>query len=255
MDALLDGGTGNDALSVTAGVGGFAGLGADATVLGGDGDDRLTADIRVGGALEYTAVDISLDGGNGNDRITAAAAVSAENLNSISVSLDGGSGNDRMDLALEISLYNFGYGHVSPDVWDVALRGGDGNDVLGFSTTGLPSNPDGVVLTAADTVLDGGAGNDHITGSVVAETLIDGLGRDTLAGGGGADVFRLAAGDDALDRITGFSGAGGEGDKVDLTLFGADPVVAFAAGILSVDGEDVARISGSFDPATDLILA
>jgi Ca2+-binding RTX toxin-like protein len=219
---FLDGGAANDVLSVKATVGGWGGINARTTLLGGDGDDRLTADITASGG-EF---------GRGSN-----------------ISLDGGSGSDRLALAITFENYANNY-----DPWDVALLGGDGNDVLGFSVAGLPAGG-GAALTAADTVLDGGAGNDHITGSVVAETLIDGLGRDTLAGGGGADVFRLAAGDDALDRITGFSGAGGEGDKVDLTLFGADPVVAFAAGILSVDGEDVVRISGSFDPATDLILA
>ena len=48
----------------------------------------------------------------------------------------------------------------------------------------------------------GTAGDDTLTGSVVAETFVGGLGNDTMVGKGGADSFQGGAGDDVVSIAT-----------------------------------------------------
>ncbi len=85
--------------------------------------------------------------------------------------------------------------------------------------------------------------------------LVDGFGKDWMIGGDGKENFVLTANDNALDVIAGFSGATGQQDKIDLTAFGAGATNSFSGGILTVNGEQVAEVHGTFDPTTDLILA
>jgi VCBS repeat-containing protein len=62
----------------------------------------------------------------------------------------------------------------------------------------------------------GGSGNDLLTGTSAAETLVSGAGNDTVIGGGGADVLYGGAGDDVfvfnasnIAALTAEFGAGG----------------------------------------------
>src|SRR5262249_33573273 len=61
-----------------------------------------------------------------------------------------------------------------------AILGTSGANVLDFS--GLKS-VSGLIS------IDGRGGNDKIAGSKLGETIIGGLGRDTLSGGGGSNAF------------------------------------------------------------------
>jgi Ca2+-binding RTX toxin-like protein len=56
------------------------------------------------------------------------------------------------------------------------LEGDDGNDVLGVSGN-------------VSAVLDGGAGNDKLTGGSARDILIGGLGADELTGNSGDDIL------------------------------------------------------------------
>jgi hypothetical protein len=128
-----------------------------------------------------------------------------------------------------------------------SLDGGDGDDIL---LAGLTPGSGG------HSELFGGAGDDLLTVIGGHENrLFDGFGKDWMIGGEGEDNFVLTANDNALDIIAGFSGATGQEDKIDLTAFGAGATSSFSGGILTVNGEQVAEVLGSFDPATDLILA
>jgi hypothetical protein len=88
------------------------------------------------------------------------------------------------------------------------LDGGAGNDTL----TG----------SIARDVLRGGTGNDTLSGGGAADTLIGGRGNDSMAGGAGADVFRWSladggtSGTPARDVITDFDNASYAGDVLDL---------------------------------------
>ncbi|TPI29256.1 type I secretion C-terminal target domain-containing protein, partial [Mesorhizobium sp. B3-2-1] len=68
---------------------------------------------------------------------------------------------------------------------------------------------DGVVIV-------GGSGNDTLIGGDGNDILYGGGGTNNMTGGAGADTFKLDH-LDIKDLITDFSGAGGQGDKIDLT--------------------------------------
>ncbi|OYQ31781.1 hypothetical protein CHU95_21900 [Niveispirillum lacus] len=59
-------------------------------------------------------------------------------------------------------------------------------------------------------LLDGGSGNDNLTGGDHADLLIGGLGNDTLQGGAGSDMLRGGIGNDVL-----IGGAGSDNYEID----------------------------------------
>lgn len=69
------------------------------------------------------------------------------------------------------------------------VSGGDGNDRI--SAAGLKPN-------AIQLIIDGGAGNDGLTGSKGDDSLIGGIGDDTLLGGRGADSLTGGEGQDSF---------------------------------------------------------
>jgi len=71
----------------------------------------------------------------------------------------------------------------------IRIVGGAGDDTI---TINIPGN------TRIKTVLDGGTGNDTITGSDGSDTILGGQGNDTLSGGRGNDTLRGGAGADSL---------------------------------------------------------
>jgi len=89
-----------------------------------------------------------------------------------------------------------------PARYSAAIRGGEGNDVIG----GGPGN-DRIAGNLGRDVIAGGAGHDRLLGGPGSDGLIGGPGRDTLIGGRGADalfggkgrdVFRGSRGSDTL---------------------------------------------------------
>ncbi|SDX06546.1 Hemolysin-type calcium-binding repeat-containing protein [Albimonas donghaensis] len=99
-----------------------------------------------------------------------------------------------------------------------------------------PTDPDPV----PGAVLAGGGGDDHLTGTALADFLLGGTGDDTLIGLAGDDAILGGAGD---DEITGGLGDdaidGGLGE--DRALFAgssADYTFETVDGVLYVDGED-----------------
>ncbi|WP_352569860.1 DUF5801 repeats-in-toxin domain-containing protein, partial [Mesorhizobium opportunistum] len=72
-------------------------------------------------------------------------------------------------------------------------------------------------------VIAGGLGNDTLIGGDGNDILYGGGGMNTMTGGAGADTFKLDH-LDIKDLISDYSGAGGQGDKIDLTaLFDTGP--------------------------------
>ena len=79
------------------------------------------------------------------------------------------------------------------------------------------------------------------TGSAGVETIVSGTGANTIAGGGGKDVFAYTSDTQFGDTITDFSTLLGQEDKINLTaLFDANGLgaettaTAFAKGILKL---------------------
>jgi Ca2+-binding RTX toxin-like protein len=222
QDAATNG-TGNPAGATI-----FANPAAASTLTGDTGDDVL-----VGMGAGDT-----LSGNAGNDTLIAGADTDA---------MVGGAGDDTY--------------WVGSPAQSVTEQPNEGADTLVTSTNLIqPANVETLILWRSGTIalgndadnvifgnalavsrLDGGAGNDTILGGSGADIIIGNSGDDALAGGGGADLFQFEQVDFGHDTIFGFSGAGGDGDQIDLRGWGfasfADvPVTATPNGSLITAG-------------------
>ncbi len=187
----VKGGSGNDVLTVGAGV-------CYGRLYGGLGNDTLNA----GGTGQCGPAD-ELYGEDGNDTLNGASS---------GETLKGGPGDD--------VLKGFGWmdsldGGLGADV----VNGGDGDDTVKYSdrSTGVTVDLDGSVGDdgepgEGDTVgadvehIEGGSGADELTGNAAPNTLRGAGGNDTLVGGGAADSLFGDAGNDVE--------LGGPGDEV-----------------------------------------
>jgi len=224
----VDGGAGNDSIvggggndSVTGGNGTDTLIGLNAAdtldggagndiLTGGDGDDSLIsaegADTMTGGAGLDTAdcsgrlnpVSISLDdvnndlesgqnGGVASDIETLMGGAGADFIDATSNVLDPVTGEPQARLL---------FGNGAKDT----LIGGDGNDTLEGGTRN-----DSLVGGAGDDTLQGDNGRDRLDGGLGNDGFLTGYDneRDTLNGGGGADVGYF----DFMDRVTGVQAA------------------------------------------------
>lgn len=176
VDAI-DGGAGDDVITGKAG--------AD-TLAGGAGDDQFVWQNGHGSDI--------VDGGDGEDESRINGATAAE-LYTVTV-VDGRVRVDRSSPGV------FFVSHAT--VEHVALRTYGGNDTI----TGALGLAGAIELT-----LDGGLGNDTITGGNGDDVILGGFGADTLNGAAGSDSIFGGTGADA---ITGGDGSdaifGGAGD-------------------------------------------
>lgn len=212
---VLTGGAGNDVLNAKGG---------DDTLIGGDGDDILTA-----GEGDDTAL-----GGDGDDRLGGRTGDDV---------LDGGAGDDRIAGQLGDDTL---LGRGGADV----INGGVGNDVIdGGAGDDNIKGRDGV------DVIDGGSGDDRIDGGTLADRLNGGLGDDVLIGGAAGDVFVydvVSFGDDELIRFNPSEDSfeidtdlAANFAAVTITQVGADTVVAFAGGTITIIERDADLITES----------
>ena len=182
-DSLV-GGDGNDALF---------GEGGEDTLIGGSGNDCLQggsgADSMVGGIGSDAYYvdnydDVVIENFNeGTDVILRSIETEAalqDNVENLVIfgAAITGAGND-LDNSISVS-------QVAPFVWGVTLDGGAGNDSL----TGFYSSPAGASNRDAADYLRGGSGNDYLNGGKGADTLEGGLGNDTLVVDNVGDAMR-----------------------------------------------------------------
>ena len=201
--------------------------GADRLV-GGAGDDRLYGsagnDVLAGGA----GADV-LDGEGGDDTLSYADSEAGVRVDLTTGAVAGGAAEgDTIRSCL----------HVLGSAYDDELRGSRGpNELWGGD------GADKLVGLAGADRLAGGAGNDRLFGSGGNDVLVGGAGADTLDGEGGADIFRYSAAADSTlaaagrDQILHFSGAGGDGDKLDLSGLGNDLTFIGSADFSNTPGQ------------------
>jgi len=201
---ILKGGMGND--SIRGGDGGdtIEGEIGNDTLFGDDGDD-----ILIGGA----GAD-NLFGDAGDDTFVISGN------DAISDKFYGDSGADKILVAgtTAVTLAGFNALSSSIEIWE-----GNGNAVLGTSKANI-FDFSGLDAVTGLLYVDGGKGNDTITGTNFADDLRGGAGNDTLYGGGGSDYVDGGSGNDVLhgneddDNLIGGAGAdnlfGGDGDDV-----------------------------------------
>lgn len=97
---------------------------------------------------------------------------------------------------------------VASPVRGLELDGGPGNDELtgrnGADEIHGAAGDDTIVGGGGRDELEGGTGDDRLLGGKGRDTLEGGAGNDLLSGGGGADVFEFERGE-GFDRILDFS--------------------------------------------------
>ncbi|HEY2069612.1 MAG TPA: calcium-binding protein [Rhizomicrobium sp.] len=182
-------------------------------------------------------------GGAGNDYFELGAALTAAD------SIDGGTGSDKVALNGDYSGgVTFGAATVT-NVEAIVLAAGhnyvlvgnDGNVASGATMTingeGLGAgnfvNFDGSAETDGAYHLEGGAGNDILTGGAQADTFIlNKGGNDTVQGGAGDDYIALGASFTAADTIDGGAGS----DRIVLDGNYAAGVTLGATTLTSVEG-------------------
>jgi Ca2+-binding RTX toxin-like protein len=119
----------------------------------------------------------------------------------------------------------------------VATTGG--NDTINLAAANWPATIEGD--------LDGGSGNDRVTGAGAADTLRGDSGSDILDGGSGADELRGGSGTDVVyygartTRVTVTVGAGNDndGNEVDQTGNSLDSVVGDVETVIGGSGPDI----------------
>ncbi|MEM1172065.1 MAG: calcium-binding protein [Cyanobacteria bacterium P01_H01_bin.35] len=206
--------------------------------LSGDRADDIIINLnreRTGTIVNPTGDDVvvipilrsTLLGGEGNDFIQGAVGEFGDGRNS----LDGGVGNDTLR------------GQAARDT----LIGGEGDD---FIVTGLlpenegKFNPNGISIQTAgfsgQNRLDGGEGNDIIQAGFITDTMIGGVGNDSLSG-----LFNRVdggSGDDTINAI-GISTNASSGATIEVTLIGG-------AGNDRLLGSTSTDVSNFFDGGT-----
>jgi Ca2+-binding RTX toxin-like protein len=196
----LDGGEGDDAFVLT--------VGSSNTISGGDGYDVI-AELNI--SASATAVNINLNNQAtwvGKPGITAVSGMEAI-LRFLS-----GSGNDI--IAVDPN------GNLDNDALSYTIFGNGGNDHITGGNAYISSF--GNAFGGSDS-LDGGLGNDTITGLSGSDTIDGGAGNDALNGGSGGDRLYGGAGVNVLD--------GGEGDDTFFLTVGSGNT------IVGGDGYDV----------------
>lgn len=235
---VLDGGAGNDNLF---GGGGndilIGGAGYD-TLDGGLGDDiyRFNADDLLVGSTEMIT-----DSG-GTDSIEFTSGISSSHLKvsrwdkDLFIKFDDGTGigiaNVFADGTAIIESVSFSDGTTLSygDLLTAAVLTTEGDDI--------------VQTIVANSIIDGGAGNDALYGDAWSDTLMGGDGFDRLYGGGGSDFLDGGAGDDVLYASgSGTILIGGAGRDSLRDYSSTDTTYRINVG----DGEDYIEETGGVD--------
>ncbi len=165
-------------------------VGPNDTIFGGNGEDSIRSQ----------RTPAFLDGGAGNDTIVAEARAT----------LVGGDGDDFIQGTVEANLI-FGTKGNDTILGGAARRdtiyGGQGNDAIGFFTTGLGNN-NNLGLSLSATGLSGNEGSNLLRGDLGDDLVVGINQRDTLFGGKGNDTVRgvgsntYLSGDDGNDVLS-----------------------------------------------------
>lgn len=209
---FVQGGKGNDSISLD--------LGID-TALGGAGDDTIWVQDR------FTA-----EGGNGTDKLglnmaSVNTGVVFTMSSSVTLAMPGFNGTATGFERVEIATGS-GNDSLTGANKDDLLQGNAGNDTL----TGLGGNDRLILGSGADVayggagddninpsgttgsgaLIYGGSGNDTVSGYQLSDTIYGGADDDEIQGLGGSDLLYGDAGNDTFRSITAGAAYGGAGN-------------------------------------------
>lgn len=231
--ATILGTPGDDELVGTPGDDVIVGFGGDDTIDGGGGDDAICADAvdgsAEGGADHVTGGfgDDYVEGGGGDDVLDGGGGLdvlvgqSGDDRLQNGQHLEGGGGEDVLLATTTDSFPSGGFSTfaIAPSFLD----GGDDDDVVsapdgaGFVSGGAGDDR----VSASSGYLDGGEGNDVLTGGDSGQYLDGGDGVDVLSAGGGDDYLDGGPGRDELRAGAGYDYLDG-GDGADVLWAGDD---------------------------------
>ena len=214
----VNGGDGNDVISLAPGRGQqpilissvLIGGGGNDSISGGDGSDFIQggdgADVLTGNGGND-----SLTGGIGNDNLSGG---------NNDDTLQGGQGNDTLAGGAGRDQADFSQATAGVTVNLTTGKGtGEGADILNTIEDIFASNfADILTGNTSDNRLDGRAGNDSILGNAGNDVLIGGQGNDTLDGGLANDS--LFGADDADSLVGGLGNDSLDGGLGDDSLLG-----------------------------------
>ncbi len=161
---------------------------------------QMTGKLVIGDTTTTKDMDLTIIGGSNDDTIgmTVVAATAATETSNIVLA---GAGNDTVTIK----------GAGTSDSNIVKVYGEDGDDTI---------NAAALTATGKEIILDGGAGNDTITGSNFVDTIVGGAGNDIISSGAGADKITLGAGNDTVIVV-----AGNGNDVIADAVIGEDTIV------------------------------
>ena len=138
----------------------------------------------------------NVNGGAGNDIITGNNSANTLNGGNGNDTLNGGLGNDRLVGGAGIDTAVFSSSNNTVNLGKTTRQTtGDGSDILtGIENVNGGAGNDIITGNSSANTLNGGNGNDRLVGGNGIDTLNGGLGNDTLEGGYGNDIFQINSG-------------------------------------------------------------
>tara|TARA_R100001244_G_scaffold259_15_gene466 strand:- start:11440 stop:12615 length:1176 start_codon:yes stop_codon:yes gene_type:complete len=222
-DTLI-GGSGNDSMSGGVGNDMYEVTEADDAVaeLVGQGSDTVwtslssytlgtnVENLMFGGSGNFTgtgnALSNTIQGSVGNDRLSGLVGNDTLTGGAGNDTLIGGSGNDSMSGGVGNDMYEV------TDASDQVIEGaGQGTDTVwtSLSSYTLTANVENLMYGASgnftgtgnalSNIIQGGVGNDRLSGLAGNDTLVGGAGNDTLIGGSGNDSMSGGVGNDTYE--------------------------------------------------------
>ena len=206
---------------------------------GGVGFDGVTIDNLAGTDVKLVAVDFGSTGGTKGDSQSDFALIY------------GGNGNETVTLAMSAGVLS-----VKGLATQVTLAHTESLDALTINAEGGNDsiNAATVPVAAAQIYMNGGAGNDKLTGHLGYNAVSGDDGNDTLGGGAGNDSLLGGSGNDKIDGGAGNDGilggadndylVGGTGDDTIVGELGNDTITGGTGSDLIyytsvLDGHDV----------------
>ena len=196
------------------------------TVQGGKGSDSITGSDGADSLNGGNAAD-TIDGGAGNDTITGGKSIAEQYFtggegddtfvmnggNNVITDLGGAAPGNESDVLINAAVVSDTVTTVANNIvkW-VATDASSNNGALTLNAKSGDSTIDAALLAGlVGVTINGGSGNDSLTGTVNSDSITGGAGNDhifgdkgtnTLTGGTGTDMFHV----DGKDTITDLSG-------------------------------------------------
>lgn len=222
----IDGNLGNDIITGSVAADVIAGGDGTDTLTGGTGNDSLSGDLGDDILIGGVGDDI-LSGGDGLDTFRFSGTTNGFDA------IDGGLGSDTISVLANGTIVGAtaisGIETINAGTFTgISIAGSTGADTINLSTV--------TTITGSITKIDGGAGDDNITGSSLNDTILGSGGNDTLSGSVGNDVFQFTGTASGFDAVDGGAGTDTISALANATVIGLSSltgVEAISAGIFT----------------------